>query len=48
MVHVRYTNGLCQWLGSSELKVSASGRLYSSVGFSIRVVDEVLDYASVN
>lgn len=48
MVQVRYTNGLCHWLNASELKVSASGKLYSSAGSNIFVVDEVLNYESVN
>lgn len=49
MVQVRYTNGNCQWVYVSELKVSASGTLlYSFTIWDVFVVDEVLSYASVD
>lgn len=48
MVQVRYVNGLCQFVQAKELKIAANGRLYKAVQHSILVVDEVLNYASVN
>lgn len=48
MVQVRCTDGCYFWLNAGELKVSASGRLYGTIGYNIFVVDEVLNYASVN
>lgn len=48
MVQVRYTNGLCQFVQAEGLKVAANGRLYFAVQHNIFVVDEVLNYASVN
>lgn len=48
MVQVRYTNGLCQFVQAKDLKIAANGWLYVAVQHHIRVVDEVLSYASVN
>ena len=48
MVQVRFTNNLYKFVHAKDLKVAADWRLYFAGQHNIFVVDEVLNYASVN